>query len=299
MKAGNQMSGYIDDGQTNYALTKGGTMLKIEGTGSGLKLYGGGDIEVHSTPSQIVVNEVTQQKSIYDSDNGRTYFVNQVLHDPSKSVYTVLGEHDEYTAFFDLLKGNSQVFNFFSQDEDIVPIFDLKSTTSGSGLGFVVNSFNNFRYTVFAPTKAALDKTFGEDERLFTWEEIADEEDPVLKKEKTLYLLNFLKYHLMDNLVFVSGKSFSNMKYETAARNSNDKFHRLTLSSNGNNLEIQSQGLKNGAYLKANVITSGNKVYNLMARDFIVNNPDYVRANSIVASSRVVIHLIDNALKYE
>lgn len=299
VKNGDQMKGYINDGQTNYALTKGGTMLKIEGDALDLKLKGGGDIEINSSPAEVVVNEITHQKSIYDSDNGRTYFINQVLHDPSKSVYTILGEHSEYTAFFDLLKGNPQVFSFFSSDKDIVPVFDLKSTASSSGLGFVVNPFNNFRYTVFVPTAEALEKAFQEDSKLFTWDEIADEENPELKKEKTLYLLNFLKYHLMDNLVFVSGKPVSNMRYETAARNASGKFYRLLLNSDGTNMEIQSQGMKNGEYVKANVITSDGQLYNLMARDFIVNNQDYVRSTSIVASSRVVIHLIDNVLKYE
>ena len=42
------------------------------------------------------------------------------------------------------------------------PIFDLDVTTSSSGLGPIVTSFNNFRYTVLVPTKEALDKAFAE-----------------------------------------------------------------------------------------------------------------------------------------
>lgn len=300
-KENNVMSGYIDDGQTNYAMTKGGTMLKVSGEGTNLKLLGGGDIEANVAPATIVTNEVTGLPSRYDSDNGRTFFVDRVLQDPIKSVYTVLGEHEEYKAFFELLQGDDRVFSYFTNDKDVAPIFDLKKTTGSSGLGYVVNSFNNFRYTVFVPTKEALDKAFREDPNLFGWDEIAAEEDHDEKKKKTIYLLNFLKYHLMDNLAFVDEKrTLSDMTYETAARNQSGKFHRLTLNTQGKEMVIQCQSTaSNGQPLTAKVITNTEGLYNLMARDYIVDNSDYNRATSIVASSRSVIHLIDTALKFE
>lgn len=293
------MSGYIDDGQTNYAMTKGGTMLKISGERNNLKLLGGGDIEANTEPASIVINEVTGMPSRYDSDNGRTFFIDRVLHDPVKSVYTALGEHEEYKAFFELLKGDDRVFNFFISDKEIVPIFDLKKTTGSSGLGYVVNSFNNFRYTVFVPTKDALEKAFREDPNLYDWDHIAAEEDATEKKKKTIYLLNFLKYHLMDNLAFVNGNSLTDMNYETAARNPSGKFHKLTLNTYTNGLEIECQATQNGEPIKAKVITTSQGIYNLMTRDYIVDNTDYNRATSIIASSRSVIHLVDTALRFE
>lgn len=291
-KDGDGMSGYIDDGKTNYAMTKGGTMLKVSGREADIRLQGGGDVEAN-VEATVVINEVTNQPSRYDSDNGRTFFVNRVLHDPVKSVYTLLGEHAEYRAFFDLLKGDDRVFNYFAKDKEIVPIFDLKKTTGSSGLGYVVNSFNNFRYTIFVPTEEALNKAFAEDPKLYSWDNIADEEDPEAKREKTIYLLNFLKYHLMDNMAFIKGKELTNMNYETAARNQSGKFHKLTLNTRGDGLEIQ--GENKG---KAKVITTGGAC-NLMARDYIVNDANYSAATEIIASSRSVIHLIDTALRYE
>ena len=298
----NVMSGYIDDGKTNYALTKGGTMLKISGEGKNLQIQGGGDIEVNVKPASIVINEVTGMPSRYDSDNGRTYFVDRVLQDPVKSVYNVLGEHNEYKAFFDLLQGDDRVFNYFKSDKDIVPIFDMKKTSGSIGLGYVVNSFNNFRYTVFVPTKEALEKAFREDPNLFDWDEIYAEEDHDEKKKKTIYLLNFLKYHLMDNLAFVDDKApMVNMNFETAARNPSGKFHKLTLNTQGGSLEIKCQATtSDGQPLKAKVITTTEGVYNLMARDYIVNIPSLSgEETSILASSRSVIHLIDTALRFE
>lgn len=40
-------------------------------------------------------------------------------------------------------------------------------------------------------------------------------------------------------------------------------------------------------------------LYNIMARDIIVDNSDLNSATGISASSRAVIHLIDKALKFE
>ena len=294
-KEGDYMSGYINDGHTNYAMTKSGATLKVSGSGDNVNITGGGDIELGVAPAEVVTNSVSGLKSIYDSDNGRSYYTDKILQDPIKSVYTVLGEHEEYKAFFDLLNGDERVSEYFVNDKDVASIFDMKIVGASSGLGLVVNSFNNFRYTVFVPTKEALDAAFQNDPKLFTWDEIANQDDPVLKKEETLYLLKFLRYHFMDNSIFISGNPISNMRYETAAINDDTgKFYRLILNSDGTNLNITCEG----SGKTANVIKTEG-LYNLMTRDYIVNNANYNSANSIISSSRAVIHLIDNALKFE
>ncbi len=295
-KSGNQMSGYIDDGKTQYAQTKGGATLKFAGGGENVKMIGGGDIEQNIPDASIVINPVSGKKSRYDSDNGRTYFIDKILQDPVKSVFTILGEHAEYTAFFNLLKGDDVVFSYFQTagDKDVVPVFDLKQTTSSSGMGSVVNSFGNFRYTVFIPTEAALNQAFAQDPNLYTWDEIAADLDHDSKKAKTLYLLNFLKNHFMDNSIYIDGKPISNMFFESAARNEHGKFYKLVVNGTGSDLTVQGE---NGGSAAKVVKTSG--LYNLMARDYIVDNKDYLMSNNITSSSRAVIHLIDKALKFE
>jgi len=293
-KVGNNMSGYIDDGITQYAQTKSGTTLKISGNSGNTSFTGGGDIEQNISPAQIVSNPLTGNKKRYDSDNGRTYFVDKIIQDPIKSVFTMLGEHSEYTTFFNLLKGDDRVFTYFETDKDIVPVFNLKKMSGASGLGYVVNSFNNFRYTVFVPTEQALNTAFATDSKLFTWDQIANETDYDLKKAKTLYLLKFLKYHFMDNSVYINGKSVVAMKYETAARDDSGKFYKLVLNSSGSNLQVKSELTS----VTANVIKTDG-LYNLMTRDYIVDNIDYIKSTKIVSSSRAVIHLIDTALKFQ
>ncbi|HET9571560.1 MAG TPA: fasciclin domain-containing protein [Bacteroidales bacterium] len=292
-KVGENMSGYIDDGTATFAQTKSGTMLKISGSGENTQVIGGGDLEQNVSPAHIVTNPNSGLKSLYNSDNGKTYFIDQILQDPTKSVYTLLGEHPEYKAFFDLLKGDDRVFTFFQLDKDVVPVFSLKKMSSSSGLGYVVNSFNNFRYTIFVPTEQALNQAFASDAKLFTWDEIANETDYNLKKEKTLYLLKFLKYHFMDNSTYINGKPVTNLKFETAARDDSGKFFKLEINGNGSDLHVKCTNPSN----VANVIKTDG-LYNQMARDYIVNNGDYMRATQIISSSRAVIHLIDKALKF-
>jgi len=281
------MSGYIDDGKTQYALTKGGTTLKISGGGMATTMTGGGDIEQGVEPASIL--------KAYQSDNGKTFFVDKILQDPIKSVYQVLGEHEEYKAFFNLLTSGG--------------IFSTKRTPGSNlgGLGYVVNSFNNFRYTVFVPTKEALDAVFAGDKStrdLWTWDEI-NSIDPSLPNyaqlynEKVTLLTEFLKYHFVDNTAYINGTSYT-VDYETAARYESQygggKFRKLTISSDGSNMVIT------GADNHTARVVKTQDLYNVMARDYMVNYVTKGGAqvpNTIESSSRAVIHLIDNVLRYE
>lgn len=288
---GGKLSGYADDGSSRYLLTKGGGTIAVSGRGADVRFNGGGDMEQGVAEATVITGN-SGQPCRYDSDNGRTFFIDHILHDASTSVYDQLAAHPEYKAFFDLCRGHDQVLTYFANDTDVEEIFSSKIGSTSSGLGMVVNSFNNFRYTIFVPTAEALDEAFRNDPQLYTWEQIVADEDYASKKRKTLYLLSFLKYHFMDNSAYINGRHYGPLSYETAARNEYDKFHKLTVSSDGTGLTVTGE---NGN--RANVITAGG-AYNVMARDFIVDAADYTQATNITASSRAVIHLVDKALGY-
>lgn len=294
MNEDGQMSGFIDESNARYFLTKGGATITGSGRGASLTMNGGGDIEIGAAPAKVVKSDIGTD-CVYDSQNGRTFFIDHILHDPVKNVYNVLSEHPEFSRFFELCLGNDQVATYFSKDVDFQEIFSTKisSTTNSSAIGQVVNSFNNYRYTVFVPTNEAIDAAFAADPELFTWEDIAMDSNEVTKKKKALYLLKFLRYHFVDNSAYINGASYGPIVYETGARNQYDKFHRVTLQSSGADLMVTDE-----AGHTANVIATEG-VYNLMARDLIVNNSDNTKADKITASSRAVIHLIDSTLNYK
>ena len=70
----------------------------------------------------------------------------------------MLRTHEAHAAFYQLSVGRRTCMGLFEEDEDVEPIFGFDVTTSSSGLGPIVTSFNNFRYTVLVPTKEAFDK---------------------------------------------------------------------------------------------------------------------------------------------
>ncbi len=293
MDAEGNMSGYIDDGTCQYALTKGGATIKVAGRGESLAVTGGGDIENGVPPAVLVSRQGQAGKAVYDSDNGRTFFIDRVAQSPTKSVFTILGEHAEYSKFFELLNGNDMVFSYFQNDAEITSVFTLNRTSGSSGLGNVVRSFSNFRYTVFVPTNDAVDAAFKADTNLHTWDEIASQDDDATKRAWAKHLTRFLKYHFMDNSVYIDGTPFTGMSYETAARDDNERFQKLNVSSDGSNLTIRDA--------KGNVahVAKTAGLYNVQGRDFIVNAANYRRADEIVSSSYSVIHLIDRALMPE
>lgn len=297
MDAEGHMSGYIDEGNMQYAQSKGGSTLKILGSGNNFRITGGGDIEQHVTPAKVVNNPSTGSLDRYDADNGRAFFIDKVLQDPTNSVKEILSSHPEYSKFYDLLLGNASVINSFKKgtkyDAEINDIFYQPGSRTGaqySGIGEVVQSFNNFRYTVFVPTNTAVDEAFRRDANLHTWEQIDNQEDATLKRKWALHLIRFLKCHFMDNSIYVDGKSFGNMTYETAALNDKKKFQTLKVSSNGTTLTITDPRNNQAHVLK----TAG--LYNVQARDILVKDADWRKSDTMLSSSFSVIHLIDKAL---
>lgn len=287
------MSGYIDDGTFQFAESKGGSTIRISGQGDQLRLTGGGDVEEGVEPARLVVKSGSSAPDRYDADNGRTYFIDKVLQDPTQSVFTILGQHPEFSKFLELLNGDDQVFRLYEKDAEITSVFDLNTSSTSSGLGYVVRSFSNFRYTVFIPTNEAIDAAFAADPDLHTWAEIREQGNSAKQREWAIHLTRFLKYHFMDNSVFIDGKPFGTMTYETAARNSSNRFQKLNISSTGDQLQIT-----DGKGNTAQVVKAGG-LYNLQGRDFIVNNKNYRQADQIVSSSFSAIHLIDRALMPE
>lgn len=279
------LSGFIDEGNLQYALTKGGTILRVEGEGGATIVHGGGDDECGLPGANIEGGT----DNIYFTENSHTFFIDKLLQDPFKSVYAVLKEKPEFDEFFSLLLGDPSVFAYFQEDKEVQAIFDQNTTEQSSGIGQIVTSFNNYRYTVLVPTNEAVRQAFSEDANLWTWNQISNEEDPVIKKEKCLYLLNFLRYHFIDGIVPVAGNHFAK-DYDTAARDKNNQFVKIRVEANGDQIRFGQT---------ASVLTEDSSLYNILTRDYIVNNKDPQKATDILASSRAVIHLVDKAINYQ
>ena len=278
------MSGFMDAGDKTFYLTKGGTVIRrAGGRGLATQFAGVGDAELGLPAARLA-------DSIYVTTNSHTFFIDRILQDPARSVYTTLRDNAAYSRFFQLLLGDPAVYAYFKDDKDVQAIFDQQTTEQSSGVGQTVTSFNNYRYTVLVPTNEAIEAAFRADADLWTWEQITMEDDPAVKKARCLYLLNFLRFHFIDGAVPVGTGSWTRTYY-TAARRAGGQFIPVTITSAGD-------GLTFGTDDAAHVVTSDPALYNVWARDLIVDNKDPQRANNILASSRAVIHVVDRVAPY-
>ena len=287
--------GNVESGNQFY-FTKGGNTLKVEGTGGNLKIQGGGDIENNNT---VGVVEVIEQK------NGTTYFVDKPIQTPMRSVYKVLSETPEFSEFFDLLVGFSSASNSV--------VFVKK--TNYYGIDFNIKFFNTFNYTVYVPTNEAIQQAIA-DGIIHNWDEINAVTDVTIRDQYVAQLERFLRYHFQDNSVYVGDDSFY-YEYQTATIKNDDvvtrfntfknKYYKLGIESDGNNLTLETEG-----YGSAHVVKD-NGLYNILSRDYIfndspnqfgdINQSGYgskeFTDSRITTSSTAVIHQIDNVLKFD
>ncbi|WP_243349433.1 fasciclin domain-containing protein [Parabacteroides sp. FAFU027] len=292
--------GSVETGKKYYQ-TKGTNILQVAGTGTNLTIRGGGDIEQGTKVSV---------KNIYAQTNGNTYFIDKPIQAPLKSVYKILSEQPEFSAFFALLNGfpSTSTSNIFVKKKNY------------SGLDFNVKFFNTFNYTVYVPTNAAIESAINSGV-IIPWDSrtgiigINDMTDATAKAAAITKLERFLRYHFQDNSVFISGNAVNGI-YQSATLKLDDltsqfgtymnKFYRIGVSGSGDNLTISTE---NGG--TAHVVTS-NGLYNLMARDYIFNDlpanfkeitgtgtGTVFTSSSISTSSTAVIHQIDNVLNFK
>jgi uncharacterized surface protein with fasciclin (FAS1) repeats len=287
--------GNVESG-SNYYFTKNGNLLKVEGQGNELKVQGGFDIE-----KGVKINVITN--GVYNQINGKTYFIDKPIQTPLRSVYKVLSETPQFSKFFELLNG------FAGTSSEI-----FVKKTNYYGIDYNIKFFNTFNYTVYVPTnqaiQSAIDAGLIKDWTMIN--SITNETDKELEIKK---LERFLRYHFQDNAVLISGKPV-NALYQTATLKLNEvetqfktyknKYYRLKISGNGDNLKIETEN-----YGTANVIKD-NGLYNIMVRDYIFNdNPQAFKevdgtgtgkefnTSSITTSSTAIIHQIDNILRFE
>jgi uncharacterized surface protein with fasciclin (FAS1) repeats len=286
--------GNVESG-SQYYFTKNGNALKVQGSGTELKVQGGDDIK-----KDIYANVVTN--GAYVQQNGTTYFIDKPLQTPLQSVYKVLSETPEFSEFFALLDG-------FGSDKLIF----LKAKNF-YGMDYNISFFNTFNYTVYVPTNEAIQNAIA-NKTIDDWDYINSISDDDIRDAEIDTLERFLRYHFQDNSVYIGGASVDEL-YQTATLKTDDnnsyfgtyknKYFRIGVRGDGSSLTLTTE---NGG--TANVITE-NGFYNIMTRDYVFSdNPQaYTEADgsgsgkefsssSITTSSMSVIHQIDNVLKFE
>lgn len=270
--------GDILDGNTYYK-TKGGGVIKVvdakSGT-NGMKIYGS---------LQEDLNRPVTVSEIYSNmGNGKTFILHEEpLMTTNKAVSTVLKEHEEFSAFWNLLESSP-----FLETKHVIGTEQHGCATENISL------FNTFNYTVYVPTNSAIEALHAANQ-LPTWEQVdmaeTDEEKDSLSNEIEL----FLKYHIQDNSVYL-GMGNDSAKYETAAylvEDDNLLYQKLSAISSNDGIKIIDQAGNTHNVVK----TPG--LYNIMVREYQYDDADATRASNLYTSSFAVIHQIDGCLQYK
>ncbi|MCH5301299.1 MAG: hypothetical protein J1E77_00540 [Prevotella sp.] len=291
--------GNVEDGH-HYYKSKGGSPVYVSNPGvEGVMTVSGGWQLEKSQPITV--------GTIYDlsqTGNGKSYVTDSSLPmSTSKSVYTTLQESPEFSEFFDLLNGGDP-------DSTAYSLLTAQLGSSSSAKSCVdqnIKVFDTYNYTVYVPTNQVIRKLI-DDGILPTWEDFEEQyeiysnpEDysaaEVAAAKEAAYVIknrivNFMRYHIQDNSVFVSGEPQSEVQFETAKLNpENGRYFSLTVTADDNSMKITDQ-------LKRTVnVTMNNGLYNKVCREYWFQGAGNTR--TIYTSNDAVIQQVDGALFYD
>lgn len=215
----------------------------------------------------------------FHKSNGRTFTINGLVQNTTRSIYDVLAAHPEFGDFFNICQA--------------IGIFNTAAADGSAALDYIVSFLNQYHYTIYVPANAAIEQAQREG-RIPTIEAWENEGDAEKKEEMTNRLLRFVRYHFQDNSVFIHGRKEQDADYlSSTLNNATAKFYPIRVTNTGDAIT-----LRDAAGRTAHVVTSGG-LSNLMARDIVVNNKDRNAATEITSYAYAVIHQIDNVLTFE
>lgn len=251
-----------------------------------MTLAGGYQIE-SETP--ITVETVYDQTR---TGNGKSYVVEETMPLTSRrSLYSILNGRDDCSRFFSLLYNGGTANTL------------LKARMSSfTCADYNCSLFDAYNYTVYVPTDAAIERLHAEgilpdwsDYENLTAEQF-DGNASLLKQARTLVanrILNFMKYHIQDNSVFIGGEPTTNVKYETSTLNPlNNRFFSVTVNADDDRLTVTDQ-LGN-----TRTVVKGDN-YNIIGREYWIQNANNVNSTQLYNASDLVVHQIDGPLFYE
>lgn len=335
------------DGSRKYLLSREGAPIIVEHKGNETILMGGLAEQLQPLLQNQNENYRSKVIAVYDQTrktngygNGMTYLIDRPLQATTRTAHYILRNNPNYSEFlklceglttnvldkaglYDSLKAKKLDDAAGKEREKIALKYYIFVAGNKAGQVFnagskddkLVRFFNNYRYTIYAPTNEAVkaEVTKG----LPTWETIekyltdnlqaevklADDKsnqkevDAVNKHNSEIKikaqamittLVNFLKYHFQDESVFVDGVSNS-QKYSTSSVNNETKVYmKLDVTQTPNSIVLKDE--------------SGQTVpvvapYNQLVRDANFDResaPQYIRS-----SSYAVVHTIGKALVFD
>ena len=333
----------IKNGQ-KYHISRLGAPVVVNIDGNNITVKGGYQEQVANTNiahACQVVDQYDQTAETNGYGNGMTYFLNRPMQPTTISTYKGVKAAPSSTKFMELCEGVDDVILRKAGFRDSIDAssatpaakalewkkvaakFALFVQGNNGGVDYNVPSgdklvrfFNNYRYTVYVPTDAAVEAEIAKG--LPTWQSISTyldqnlksvtlaadksnqaEFDAAQKHNATIkakaqamvtLLINFLKYHFQDESLFVDNVEKPSVGYLTSCIDEQSQVYlQLQVKQSPNSLAVTD--------IAGNTVTADPAYRNVMVRDANYNSS--TNPTLIGSSSFAVVHQINKALLFE
>ncbi len=321
-----------------YFISRGGAPVYISSKGDAsnnnkdMVVNGGFQVQLKSDDNAdndhecVVERGFDMTKETNGYGNGRTYIIDRPMQPTTNTVYAVLNKDQaHYGAFFTLCKDaeftdneltlagfrteemdedeKTEEAKLWAAEKNKFKIF--KGEENGTYPPYdemLVRFFNNYRYTIYVPTDAAVDAArqnglMTRDEIALWIEEHKNEEgvlsldDQQKAQAMILTLMNFLKYHFQDETIYVDNVEAEQAKYQTACIDNESNMY-LTITAKLDRGTLKVTDLNNN-------VQEVQAPYNVMARDIAFKEAPRSIASEIKSSSFVVLHQVNQVLNFK
>lgn len=313
-----------------YFTSRGGAPVYVKDRGNiednnvGMKVDGGFQIQLNQdqypdNDHDCTVTEgydMTQESNGYG--NGKTYLLDRPMQPTTRSVWNVFTNNpDNYSEFFQLCQASFPESDLkaagldegvdeadWASEQNKYRIFTASGMNPAANEQ-LVRFFNNYRYTIYAPTNAAIQEaisrglpTYDDIHNFIETNNLGEDEDgnPTLSPENQAkaqamitMLINFLKYHFQDGAYYVDDVDNENDYQTSCIDNVNNVYLSIHVKQSPNTLTVTDN---NG--LTQSVV----EPYNVLARDMNFNSNTSAVPTSFQYSSYVVIHQVNHVLDF-
>ena len=298
--------GKVWEGKNTYFRTKNGTGIRVTNPSDEANMTVEGSYQMNEG-QPIRIARVYDQRKEVAGGNGKSYVLEgQPIMGTRLTVKDQLAAHPKYFGkFLELLEGSGlleQIHNLGTGNEN-----DNKACA-----GENLSVFNTYHYTIYVPSNEAIQKLQDEG-KLASWEKVeADHEtgNDELAAVDSLGIVNFLKYHIQDNALYIGAQNESG-DYETSLiNNATRRFYMLKSELKDETIEVRDavdqdnerkgnptrHTVRKASYIDDNGIE--RDLYNIQAREYLYDSKSKITATNLYTTSSAVIHLIDSPLSY-
>ena len=298
--------GRIWDGKNTYFRTKNGTGIRVTNPTDENNMMVEGSYQMNEGQPLRVTRVYDQRKEVAGG-NGKSYVLEgQPIMGTRLTVYDQLAAHPKYFGkFLELLEGSGLL-------ETIHNLGTGNDNDNKACGGTNLSVFNTYHYTIYVPSNDAIEQ-LQKDGKLSSWEQVdldhqAGDDDKALSD--SLNIVNFLKYHIQDNALYIGAQNESG-DFETSLINKKTRrFFMVKSQLKDDEIEIMdamdqanaNKGVDTKHYVRKTSYVDDDGIrkdlYNIQAREYLYNSKDATTATELYTTSSAVIHLIDKPLSY-